>query len=125
MRTALLTAAGVTGITIMLAGCAAGGGSGADDEFAPQQTQEIMLEVRNQNFYDATLYAISQSERIRIGYVPGNSNETFTFRWTPIDLRIEVDLLSVGSFFTESMPVDRGDVLELVIEPDAHRKVRR
>ncbi len=115
---------GTSGVVMVLAACSLGGG-GADDEFAPEPAQEIMLEVRNQNFYDATLYAVSGSERVRIGYVGGHATETFSFRWTQLDLRIEVSLLSVGSFFTESMPVDRGDVLELVIEPDAHFKVRR
>lgn len=125
MCKAVSRAVGWTGMTVAVVGCGLFGGGRANDEFAPQRRTEIMLEVRNQNFYDATLYAVARGERLRIGFISGNSSETFSFRWTQLDLSIEVDFLAVGSFFTESIPVDRGDVLELIIEPDAHRRAIR
>ena len=62
---------------------------------------------------------------MRLGSVSGNTEGTFTFRWASIDLRIEIDLLSVGSTLTDVLPVDEGDELELQIRPDLHRLIRR
>ena len=90
----------------------------------PDRTRDLTLSVRNQNFYDATLYAIAPGHyRQRLGFVTGNSEDTFTFRWSAIELRIEIDLLSVGSTVTEPLPVDEGDELELIITPDLHRRI--
>lgn len=90
----------------------------------PNRTRDLSLTVKNQNFYDATLHAISTSgHRQLVGRVSGNSEDTFTFRWSAIELRIEIDLLSVGSTVTEPLPVDEGDELELIITPDLHRRI--
>jgi hypothetical protein len=116
-----LVAAAVLG----LVGCSLIGGGqqeGLDDEL---RTRELTLVVKNDNFYDATLYALGDSGyRRRLGTVNGNQQGTFRFRWPPTDLRVEIDLLSVGSYTTHALPVDEGDELELRIEPDLHRKVR-
>ena len=90
----------------------------------PNRTRDLSLTVKNQNFYDATLYAMAPGHyRQRLGFVTGNSEDTFTFRWSAIELRIEIDLLSVGSTITEPLPVDEGDELELIITPDLHRRI--
>ena len=87
-------------------------------------SRDITLVARNHNFYDATLYAIGPGgSRQRLGRVSGNSDETFVFRWTSMDLRVEIDLLSVGSTFTDALPIDEGDELELIISPDLHRRI--
>jgi hypothetical protein len=91
---------------------------------SPSGQREITLVARNQNFYDATLYAIGPGgSRQRLGRVSGNSDETFSFRWSSMELRIEIDLLSVGSTFTDALPIDEGDELELIITPDLHRRI--
>ena len=87
-------------------------------------SRDITLVARNQNFYDATLYAIGLGgTRQRIGIVQGHSDESFVFRWSSLELRIEIDLLSVGSALTHQMPVDEGDELELIITPDLHVRI--
>lgn len=112
---------GILGVAVTI-GCAAG--AGADDEGLLENDggQEIGLEVRNLNFYDAELYALMGTARVRLGYVNGNSSKSFTFRWPPqADLRIEIHLLAVGTYFSDRLPVEEGDELELIIEPDLHR----
>ena len=99
----------------------AGRGGGRPREDTPR---DLTLVAKNQNFYDATLYAISPgSVRQRLGIVPGHSEETFVFRWSNLELRIEIDLLSVGSTVTDRLPVDEGDELELIITPDLHQRI--
>lgn len=84
----------------------------------------IQLHVRNDNFYDATLYAVSPGGvRRRIGRVSGKSQETFEFRWTSTEIRIEIALQSVGSTLTDALPVDEDDTLDLVIESDLHHRI--
>jgi hypothetical protein len=109
-------------LLIGIAACSSAA-SGDYDELAPASSNELTLEATNQNFYEATLYALIGSQRIRLGTVRSNAEETFTFRWTGPELRIEIQLISVGSYFTESMNVDRGDILQLVIEPDLDRRI--
>ncbi len=90
----------------------------------PTNARDLNLFVKNQNFYDATLYAIGPAgSRQRLGRVPGNSEETLSFRWSSLELRIEIALLSVGSTVTDALPVDEGDDLELIIAVDLHRRI--
>jgi hypothetical protein len=87
-------------------------------------SRDITLVAKNQNFYDATLHVIGLGGTRRLlGRVAGNSEESFVFRWSSVELRIEIDLLSVGSTVTEALPVDEGDDLELIITPDLHRRI--
>lgn len=97
-----------------------------EEEFAEPRSRELTLYVRNQNFYDATLYAVSRGGyRLRLGVARGNSEETFVFRWPHLDLRIVIDFLAAGASFTESLPVEEGEELQLIIEADSHLRGRR
>ncbi|HWP39150.1 MAG TPA: hypothetical protein VNL18_16500 [Gemmatimonadales bacterium] len=108
-----------------LTGCAPAGGGGAprvapeDEEERP--APELTLHVKNQNFYDATLYAVSEGgAQRRLGVVRGLRDETIKFRWLHAELRIVINLIAAGAAYTESIPVTEGDELELIIRPDAH-----
>jgi hypothetical protein len=80
--------------------------------------------VENQNFYDATVFALARSgEQRRLGIVTGNSEGTFTFRWVQDELRVIIRLLAGGSTATEPILVNPGDSLNLVITPDLHYKI--
>lgn len=123
-RFALLPVLGLIAATA----CATGSGGAADqlDEFAEPVNPELTLAVRNDNFYDATLYAVSRGgHRQRLGVVTGNHRETFKFRWPHDELRVEIQLLAAGATSSWSVPVTPGDELELVIEPNAHLKAKR
>ena len=107
-------------ISTSVCGCALLGRS----EPRERQARELTVHVQNQNFYDATLHAIGPGgSRHRLGRVPGNSEDTFTFRWTFLGLRIEISLLSVGATLTDELPVDEGDELELIVTADLHRRI--
>lgn len=113
-------------LAVLVAGCAAGTGgvaNGDSDLLDQEPRRELTVEVKNLNFYDAELYLTDTVQRTRLGFVGGNSTQTFEFRWSsPRTLRIEIHLVSVGTYFSDALPVEEGDELELVIEPDLHRQ---
>lgn len=82
---------------------------------------EVSITVENQNFYDANVYALLGTERRRLGSVTGNQTATFTFPWTPQPVRMQVDFIGADGFVTESIPVNPGDDLELLIQAGSHR----
>ncbi len=113
---------GIVGIALGL-GCGAGTGSAGDEGLMDDASREIGLEARNLNFYDAELYALMGVARVRLGTVNGNSSKSFTFRWVGhTDIRIEIHLLAVGTYFSDPLPVEEGDELVVIIEPDLHRR---
>ncbi len=78
----------------------------------------VMVEVENQNFKDATVYAVWSTTRDRLGLVVGNTTQTFTVPWKASELRIEVDFIAGDDIVTEAMGVSRGDNLKVVIPPN-------
>jgi hypothetical protein len=94
-------------------------GGGSDE--APRTAPIITLRVENQNYNDATVYAVTDAgEQQRIGRVTGLSHDTFRFRWLHNDLRVLIQLLADGSAVTQPVVVTPGDSLNLVIQPDLH-----
>jgi len=120
MRTTVLVQLGAT---LLLCACGVlGGGAGAEDEPLPEPI--LTLQVENQNFYDATVYARSRGgERQRLGVVMGNNRATFTFRWLHDELSLIIQLLAGGSTVTDRILVSPGDSLNLIITPDLHLKI--
>ena len=114
--------AGTLIVAFMTVSCGAfGGGSG--EQLSAEQRQ-LTLHVKNQNFYDATIYAVDNGFRQRLGVVTGNTERTFRFRWTRLDLSIGIDLLAAGTSVTQPLSVSEGDELELIVQPDLHRRRR-
>ncbi|MFQ5703630.1 MAG: hypothetical protein ACE5HT_06380 [Gemmatimonadales bacterium] len=110
---------GIAAATLAFNACGLSGGSQN-----PAPEQQITLSVKNQNFYDATLYAVWDTYNFRIGRVASNETQTFTMAWRPQDLRISINLQSVGSYLTLPMTVARGDELELYIEPSLDKHIQ-
>lgn len=110
------------GVTLVAGACAHLPGRGQSAELDEPVPQHVTLEVENQNFYGATIYALQPGERRRIGWVEGFSEETFAFKWSALDMRIEIALLSAGSYYTQPMDVTAGDELRLVILPTLHAR---
>jgi hypothetical protein len=80
---------------------------------------EARIRVRNQNFYDATITALSDNGRRRLGTVGGNSSATFTMPWAfSGGLRIQIDLLAGPTCTTDVITVNPGDTVEMDIMPD-------
>lgn len=108
----------VVPLSVLLTGCATG--QPLEDPYeitSGNRPPRIELVVRNMNFLDARLYALRQSGRRLIGEVGGKQDAQFELEW-PISepLRIEIDMVAGPRCVTESLQVDRGDILELLIE---------
>lgn len=99
---------------------------GSEDGFIAMRGDEVALRVINQNYYDARLFARWRNgHRVSIGQVTGFNDEILIFRWEYFDVQIEINLLSVGVHFTPWMNVEKGDELELVIDPSLDKRIRR
>ncbi len=78
---------------------------------------EVRIEVRNDNFNEATLYALSPGRRRRVGRVDGNGRARFRIPWTVTDpVRFEIDILGVGRCTTRPLTVGPGDVVEVLVD---------
>jgi hypothetical protein len=99
------------------AGCAAMG-LGAQDPFAGDGERELVrIHVRNLNFSEANLWAVSPSGRRRLGTVTGKGDAVYTIPWNFSErLQIEIDLLAGPRCITDPLIVDPGDELQLQIE---------
>lgn len=81
-----------------------------------QAAAQIRIHIRNNNFYDATITALADTGRRRLGTVSGNQTATFTMPWTFTGtLRLEVDLLASGTCVTDAITVNPGDDVDLQI----------
>jgi hypothetical protein len=96
-------------------------GTGTSTAHNAPVLRDIALQVENDNFHDATIYAVRPGYRQRLGFVSGLSKGSFTFRWPPGDVRLEIRLVAAGFYFTQVMDVVDGDQLELRILPNLHR----
>ncbi len=85
-------------------------------------SRELTVEVRNYNFYDATIYAWDSGERLRLGMAQGKSTSSFTFRWDLEDVRFIIDFIGAGELAGEMLPVEPGDELILIVGQEDHRK---
>ena len=101
----------------VLAGCA-----GRSRSAEPQTQSEAVLEVENRGFADMVIYAVSGSQRIRLGLATGNSTKSFTLPGTLIrsagPLRFLADPIGgTRTPISEEMVVQPGDVVTLTIPP--------
>ena len=106
--------------------CAGGSGTGTPTSSVrpADEREEISVEVQNQNFYQATVYAYRAGNRARLGVVEAQSTRSFEFVWITGDLRFLVDFFTGGCILTQPMAVDRGDDLLLILEPQDYRRAR-
>jgi hypothetical protein len=115
MRSALALA-----ITLLMA-CSSGSVADEDNPFRPGAFEprggEIEIFVNNLNFADATLLALHEGGRTRLGTVGGKSSGRFRIQWqSPRDLRIQIDLLAGDNFTTLPISAAPGDQIGLTVE---------
>ncbi len=84
-------------------------------------TREVVVTVKNENFYDATVYTCRRTQQDRLGVVTSNGTREFKFRWVNADLRFLVDFIGGGRFLTTLLRVETGDQLQFVITSNMHR----
>ncbi len=91
------------------------------------EPEPVVLSVENQNFNDATIYAIIRDTRFRLGTVNGHSTDRFNVPNRPNDVQFEIHLLASQTHLTEPITVFPGDELVLVITADVRstRLIRR
>lgn len=75
----------------------------------------LTVEVRNQNFNSVTVYAYRDGFRDRLGIVEAADTKTFALKWPTYDVRFLINFLAQGCVLTESLSVDPGDDLLLII----------
>ena len=103
--------------------CAGGSGTGAPtSSVRPMEKEKISVEVQNQNFYQATVYAYRAGNRARLGVVESQSTRSFEIVWITGDLRFLIDFFANGCILTESVAVDRGEEVLLILEPQDYRR---
>lgn len=90
---------------------------------SPEPPQTVMIEVVNQNFYDVNVLAAYEGDvQRRLGFVQGFQTDTFTLPWRSQQLVMISEFVGGGGIVSNVLDVNRGDFLELVILPDAHRR---
>lgn len=80
--------------------------------------ERIQVTVQNFHFNDATIHAVREGERMRLGEVIGHSEKTFTVRWS-ISLQMEFEIHLIGGLdcWVRPMIVDPGDKVMVRIPP--------
>ena len=111
----------ISALVILGASCA---GQSAPSAVLEAQRRELTVEVRNYNFYDATIYAWDAGERVRLGMAQGKSTTDFSFRWDLGNVRFIIDFIGSGELVGEMLPVDPGDDLILIVGQEDHRRSR-
>ena len=95
----------------------AGGGQAA--------ATSIRINVDNNNFNEATVRAVSRTER-RLGTVPGNGQASFNLAWPAVnDLRIQIDILAGDRYTTNRVTVSPGETVYLTIANPIYRSLLR
>lgn len=99
------------------------GGGRARNPFDPSSSggleNRIRIEVQNLNFNDATVYAMRQTQRIRLGRVTGKTDQTFRIDWNVAQpIAFQIDVVSGRSCRTGQVGVDQGSRIWVTIPSD-------
>ena len=102
-------------LALVVSGCAAGSGSPRGDPFNPAESDQVLLTVQNNDFRDASIYAVWNGVRKRVGSVTGMTSQTFRMEWQSEEIQLAIDFLGGGGYMSERVPVTQGDHLDFVI----------
>jgi len=106
-------------LLLLLTGCSHAGRSSRASFASDPGASSISVYITNRNFMDATIWAVSTGTRRKLGVVTGKGDAVFTVPWdVSTDLWLEIDMLAGDRCTTESLPVDPGDEIEVVIDVD-------
>ena len=104
-------------LVLLLVACSTSGEEAGDPFRSDRRSNEIFIEVRNQDFLDATVYTARGQSLRRLGLVTGKTERTFRTEWIHMDIQLLVRLIGGRSFRTETTPVSPGETIELIIMP--------
>lgn len=107
-------------LALLIAACASGGPAQSGNPFqgGTSDQETVQVTVHNQNFKDATIWALWDGTRIRVGDVTGNTSRAFTIRYRRDRVRFEVDYVAGGGYVGDPIDVSPGDHLELTLRPN-------
>jgi len=106
---------GSLALAALVAGCASVQEPRPDPFSASPTSDEVWLTVENNDFRDATIHAVWNGVRRRVGTVTGKTSETFRMDWRSEDVQLAIDFLGGGGYLSERVPVTQGDHLNFVI----------
>ncbi len=115
----------VGALLLVLASCSTGSRTSADPfagrSRAPSGSDEaggdIRISVRNSNFNDATIYAVSPGRRRRLGRVDGNGQSEFRVPGNAgNEIRFEIDILGGQRCTTRTISASSGMRLAVIID---------
>ncbi len=72
------------------------------------ERSSLRIEVDNQHFSDATIYALEGRHRVRLGSVTGKNSKIFAFRWPIERLQIQVHFTGGQTFTSDVITVYPG-----------------
>jgi hypothetical protein len=103
-------------VALGLAACASGTGR-LGRPFDNRTVEPARIDIINHNFNDATVWAVSVGEQVRLGTVTGKTTSQFQLPARlllhPVFMRI--DLIGGTRCETDPLTVDNGDLLQLEI----------
>jgi hypothetical protein len=104
-------------VFLLAAGCA-----GRNQRPAADPDDPAMVQVDNRGFADMVIYAVSGSQRVRLGLANGNTTKSFTIPVTLTrgagPLKFLADPIGGSrSPITEELVVQPGDIVTLTIPP--------
>lgn len=105
-------------VTVILTSCQTGQSEGVQDPFVasgPEQGEEVLLTVENNDFRDANIFAFWDGVRDRVGFVTGKTSRTFRMKWRSERVQIGVDFVGRGGQRSGNVDVWPGDHLNYVI----------
>jgi hypothetical protein len=98
-----------------LSGCASGSSSPFVEEGQAPRRLEIRVDNISRN--DATVFAVTQARRLRLGIVQAKANRRFVIEWDALqDIQVEVDLLASQRFLSDPLSLAPGEILEVQIQ---------
>jgi hypothetical protein len=101
-------------VLLATSGCVSSGG--AADPFTGPAKSQIVIEVDNQGFNQATVWMISSAGERRLGTVNGKGEKSYTLQWPRSgDLRLRVRVVGKRGFTTARQLVFPGENVELRI----------
>jgi hypothetical protein len=96
-------------------GCASGSGSPFVEEGQAPRRLEIRVDNISRN--DATVFAVTQARRQRLGIVQAKGNRRFIIEWEALqDIQIEIDLLASQRFLSDPLSLAPGEILEVQVQ---------
>jgi hypothetical protein len=88
---------------------------------SPQLADSVYVQVTNDHFADARLYAIYDGgARYPLGLISGKSKGPLqAILWNPRPLMLEISFIAEpGLYYTEDLMLERGDVVQITIPPN-------